>query len=99
MVSLFNLITMTLPLPLELSFIVDTPFISLKEAFGLPLIFLPFVPLSFSSIPRNTIIGDLTLLISPLPLAQCTGLKKGELSKGDSSVVEDNYLLDQKNLP
>ena len=57
-----------------------------------PLTFLPFVAPSFSSMSKDTIVGDLTLLTSPLPLAYCTGLEMHESSKGDASVVEDNLL-------
>ena len=42
----------------------------------------------------NASVSDSTLLASPLPLAQCTGLEMGEISEGDVTVLEDD-LLDQ----
>jgi len=62
----------------------------LEEAFDPPLSSLPFdVPL-FSSTLMDTIVSDLTLLTSLLPLAQCTGLVMGEISRGDASDIKDD---------
>ena len=63
-----------------------------------PLISLPFTVLSLSNTPRNTNIGDLILLASPLPLTQCTRLEIGETSKSDASFVKDNLLNWMKEL-
>ena len=56
-------------LPLEHDFMVLTHLTSLEKVFDHPLISLPFVAPSLSSTPRDTTIGDLSLLASPLALA------------------------------
>jgi len=61
-------------IPLESNVVYDVPLTDLKELFGHPSTSLPFVPPSFSSTPMENSVSDLTLLVSPLPLAQCTGL-------------------------
>jgi len=40
----------------------------------------------------DTGVSDLTLLASPLPLAQCTELDMGEISGGDASDIKDDSL-------
>ena len=60
--------------------------------------FLPFISPSFSSAPKDTTVGDLTLLASPLPLAQCIRLEIGELFRGVASVLEEASLLRSKEL-
>jgi len=80
-------------LPLEADSTVDTPLTGLEEVIDPILISLPFVVLSLPNTPRDTAIGDLTLLASPLPLAQCAGLETGELSKGDASILKMIYLI------
>jgi len=77
---------------------VYTPLTDLEQVIDPPLICLPFVTSSLSSAPRDTTIGDLTLLASPLHLAQCTGLETCESSKGDASFVKDNLLDWSKEL-
>jgi len=47
----------------------------------------------FSSTSIATSISDLTLLVSPLPLAQCTMLEMDETSCGDVDVLEDASLV------
>ena len=69
-------------LSLEPDFVVDSPFTSLKEVIDPPLTSLPFIVPSLSSTLRDTTDGVLRLLSSPFPLAQYTGLKIGESSKG-----------------
>ena len=59
---------------------------------------LPFVAPSFSSIPKDTSVSDLTLLASPLPLGQGMLSEMGETSKGDVSILEDVSLLKSKEL-
>jgi len=66
--------------------------------FDPPLTSLSFVAPSVSSTPLATSVGDSTLLASPLPLAQCTGLEMGETSRGDVSVLEDASILRSKAL-
>ena len=61
--------------------------------FDPPLTSLSFVAPSVSSTPLATSVGDSTLLASPLPLAQCTGLEIGELFGGNDSVLEEASLL------
>ena len=39
-----------------------------------------------------------TLLVSPLPLAQCTGLEICDISRGDVSVLEDDSFSWSKEL-
>ena len=56
-------------LPLESNFVDDASFTFLEEAFDPPLTCLPFVALSFSRIPLDMTIADLTLLACPLSLA------------------------------
>jgi len=46
----------------------------------------------------DTSVSDLTLLASPLPLAQCKGLEMGEISRGDVSDIEDVSLVRLKEL-
>jgi len=46
----------------------------------------------------DTSVSDLTLLGSPLPLAQCKGLEMGEISRGDVSDIEDVSLVRLKEL-
>ena len=41
------------------------------------------------STASGTTFSALTLLASPLPLAQCTGLEIGEHSKGETSFIAD----------
>ena len=53
---------------------------------------MTFLAPSFSSTPIGTTVSALTSYASPLPLAQCTGLEKGEISRGDASSVEDVLL-------
>ena len=59
----------------------DVNLIDLEEVFDPPLTSLLFVSPSFSSTPIVTSISDLTLLASPLPLAQCTGLEICEITR------------------
>ena len=73
-------------LPLESNVVDDAPLIDLEEVFDPPLTSLPFVTLSFSTTPVATV-SDLSLLASPLPLAQCAALEMGETSRGDVSVL------------
>jgi len=80
------------------NFMVHTPLTGLEKFIGLPLISLLLVPPSLCSTPRDTTGDDLTLLASPLPLAQCTGLKTGKSSKGDAIFVK-HYLLVWSNEP
>jgi len=56
-------------LPLEPNSTIDTPLTNLEEVIDPPLTSLPFVAPSFSSMPRDITIHDLTLLASPLALA------------------------------
>jgi len=79
-------------LHLEPNFMVHTPLTGLEKEIDLILIPLPFVALSLSSTPRDTTIGDLTLLAFSLPLAQCTVLEMDESYKGDASFVNDDLL-------
>ena len=53
---------------------------------------------SCSSTPIVTSTSDSTLLDSPFPLAQCTGLEMGETFGGDVSVLENASLLRSKEL-
>ena len=77
---------------------VYTPLTYLKQVIDPPLISIPFVTPSLSSTPRDTTIGDLTLLVSPLHLAQCMGLEMCDSSKGDASFVKDDLLDWSKEL-
>jgi len=85
-------------LPLDSIVVDDAPSTNLEEVFVPPLISLPLAAPSFSSTPIATIISDLTLLTSPLPLAQCTGLEMGGTSKVDVSVLDDDSLDLSKEL-
>ena len=76
-------------LPLESNVVDDTHLIDLEKVFDPSLISLPFIAPSFSNTPMDTSVSDLTLLASPLLLAQCTRLEMGEISKGDTSDIED----------
>ena len=51
-----------------------------------------FVAPSFPSTPIGTTVSVLTLLASPLPLAQCTGLETDESFRDDVSILEDDLL-------
>ena len=53
---------------------------------------LPLVAPSIFSTSLATGVSDLTLLASPLPVAQCTELEMGEISRSDVSVLEDDSL-------
>jgi len=64
-------------LPLETNVVDDAPLIDLEEMFNPPLTSVPLVAPSFSSSPVATRVIDLTLLASPLPLAQCMGVRDG----------------------
>ena len=55
-------------LPLEADLMVHALLTGLEEAIGPPMIFSPFVISSSFSTLRDTVIGDLTLLVSFLPL-------------------------------
>ena len=66
--------------------------------FDPPLTSLPIVAPSFSSNPIATSISDLNVLVSTLPLAQCTRLEMGEISRGDASTIEDDSLERPKEL-
>ena len=59
---------------------------------------LPLVAPSFSSTLVATNVSDLTLLASPLPLAQCMGLEMGETSRVDVRILEDASLVWSKSL-
>jgi len=85
-------------LPLASNIVDDAPLINLKEVFDPHLTSLSFVAPSFSSTLTDTGINDLTLLASPLPLTQCTGLAIGDTSKGNFSILEDASLLRSKEL-
>jgi len=80
-------------LPLESNVVNDKPLTNLKKVFDHPLASLSFVISSFSSIPMDTSVSDLTLLASPLPLACCMGLEMGEISRVSASVLEDASLV------
>jgi len=64
-------------LPLESNVVDDAPLIDLRKVVDPPLTLLTFVAPSFSSTPMDTSISDSILLVSPLSLAQCTGLAMG----------------------
>ena len=85
-------------LPLESNAIDDAPLTNLEEAFDPPLTSLPFVTPSFSSIPTDTGVSDLTLLASPLSLAQCTGLEMGKTSTVTLVPWRMIYLVGWKSL-
>ena len=85
-------------LPLESNVVDDAPLTNLEEVFDPPLTSLPLVALSFSSTPIATSISDSTFVASPLPLAQCTELEMGEISRSDVSVLEDDSLNQSKEL-
>jgi len=75
---------------LESNAVDDAPLTDLEEVFDPPLTSLPLVAPSFSSTSVATSVRDLVLLVSPFPLAQCTGSEMGEVSRGDVSVLEDD---------
>jgi len=85
-------------IPLEFDFVDDAHLIDLKVELNPPLSSLPFVALTFSSTPIDTIVTNLALLASLLPLAQCTGLEMGEVFTGDATILEDALLLRSKEL-
>jgi len=62
------------------------------------LTYSPLVSPSSSSSPVVTSTSDSTLLDSPFPLAQCTGLEVDEIFRVDVSVLEDTSLLTSKEL-
>jgi len=76
----------------------DTPLTDLDEVFDPHLTPLPFVAPFFSSTPTDSSASDLTLLATPFPLAQCTGLEMSETARGDVSVLEDDSLDQSKEL-
>ena len=78
---------------LESNIVDDAPLTDLEEVFDPLLTPLPLVALSFSSTPIATSVSDLTLLASPLPLAWCTWLEMGEISKGNASILQDASLV------
>ena len=80
---------MSIPFPWVVD---DADLTNLEEVFDSPLYNLPLVAPSFSSTPEAISISDSTLLASLLPLASCTGLEMGEISKGNVSVLEDDSL-------
>jgi len=69
-----------------------TPLTGLKEVIDPPLPPSPFVASSLSSTPRDTTENVLSLLSSPLSLAQSTRLEMGESLRGDDGCVEDDLL-------
>jgi len=85
-------------LPLESNIVDGAPLTDLKEVFDPGLTFSPLVVPSSSSAPIVTSTSDSTLLDSPFPLAQCTGLEMGDTSGGDVSVLNDASLLRLKEL-
>jgi len=80
-------------LPLEPNVVNDALLTDLEEVFDPPSTSLPFVAPSFFSTPMDTSVSKLTLLTSPLPLAQCMGLEMGEISSSDASILEDVSLV------
>jgi len=70
----------------------------LEEVFDPPLTSLPLVAPFFSNTHMDTSVSDLTLLASPLPLAQYTGLEMSEISRVDVSVLEDDSFDQSKKL-
>ena len=79
--------------PLESNVVDDVPLNGLEEVFDPPSTSIPFVAPSFFGTPMDTGVSALTLLASPLPLAQCTRLEMSETSRGDVSVLNDTSLL------
>ena len=79
-------------LPLESSFVDDTPSTNLEEVFEPPLTSSSVVAPSSPSTPIGTTVSALTLLASPLPLAKCTRLAMGESFRDDVSVLKDDLL-------
>jgi len=57
----------------------DAPLSNLEEVFGPLLTSLSFGAPPFSNTPMDTRVSDLTLLASPLPLAQSMGLEDNSL--------------------
>ena len=53
---------------------------------------------SLSNTPMDSCVTVLTLLASPLPLAQCRELEMVETSRGDVSILEDDSLDQLKEL-
>ena len=78
--------------PLESNVVDDAPLPDLEDMFDSPLPYAPLVAPSPSSTPLVTSTSDSTLLDSPVPLAQCTGLEVGETSGGDVRTLEDDSL-------
>ena len=74
-------------LPLESSFVDDTPSINLQEAFDPPFTSLSFVAPSSPSTPIGTIVSALPLFASPLPLTQCTRLDMSEPFKDAVNIL------------
>ena len=83
---------------LESNVVNDAPLTDLEEVFDSPLTSLPFVSPSFSSIPIDISVSDLTLLASFLHFTQCMGLEMVDISKGDASDIEDVLLYWSKEL-
>jgi len=80
-------------LPLESDFVDDAHLINPNVELDPPLTSLLLIAPSFSNTPIDTIVSDLALLASPLPLAQCIGLEMGDFSRGDVSAIADAYLV------
>ena len=85
-------------LTLESNLIGDAPLMHLEEMFGPSLTSLPFVVPSNYGTLINTIFSALTLLASPLSLAQWTGLQMGEPFQVASSVIKGDLLARAKEL-
>ena len=77
---------------LKLDFMEHTPLTGLEEVIDPHLVLLSFVAPSLSSTPRETTVDDLTLLASPIPLAQCTKLEMCDPSRRNASFVKDDLL-------
>ena len=85
-------------LPLKSNIFDNAPLTDLEEVFDSPLTSLPLVVPSFCSTAIASSVNESTLLASPLPLAQRTGLEMGEISRVDVSIVEDDSLSWSKEL-
>ena len=87
-------------LPLESNVVDGAPLTDLEEVFDPPSTSLPFLAPSFSNTPMDTSVGDLTLLASPLPLAQCIShlLAMGEIFRGGASSIKEYSLSWLKEL-
>jgi len=79
--------------PLESDFIVHRALTDLEEVIDVPLTLLSLVASSSLSTPGDTAENVLTLSISPLLLAQCTGLKVGEPFRDDVSPYDEGDSL------